>query len=89
MSRSGLCRAASRRHALRKKARQPEVEHLDVAVCAHHHVLGLDVAVHDARGMRHAQRLRNLAADVCKRREERTVAEHLAKGAAGDQLQGR
>ena len=74
-------------HALRKKACQPEVQHLDVAVLTHHHVFGFDVAVHDARGMRDAQRPRNLATGVGKRREERTVAEHLAKGPACHELQ--
>ena len=44
-------------------AGQPEVQHLHVAVAAHHHVLGLDVAMDDARGVGGGQRLRDLPAE--------------------------
>ncbi len=43
---------------------EAEVEHLHVAVVAHHHVLGLEVAVHDAGGVRGDQCLRHLGGDV-------------------------
>ena len=50
-------------------ARQAEVEHLHVAVAAHHDVLGLDVAMDDAGGVRRGQRPRHLPADVHGRRQ--------------------
>jgi hypothetical protein len=46
--RSLEARPDRRRHP--ELPRQPEVEHLHVAVVAHHHVSRLDVAVHHARG---------------------------------------
>ena len=41
-----------------------EVEHLDVAVAAQHHVLGLDVAMHDALVVRGDERRADLDRDV-------------------------
>ena len=48
-------------------ARQPEVEHLHVAVGPDHDVLRLDVAMDDAGGVRGGERARHLAADVDRR----------------------
>ena len=44
--------------------REAEVEHLHVAVAAHHDVLGLDVAMDDAGGVRGGQRARHLPPDL-------------------------
>ena len=55
---------ASQLRCRRRELRQPEVEHLHEAVGPEHHVLGLDVAVNDAGGVRGAQRGSNLNRDV-------------------------
>ena len=61
-------------------AREPEIEHLHVAVGADHDVLRLDVPVDDAGGVRRGQRAGHLPPDVDRRRErlraldERTAA---------------
>ena len=47
-----------------RAVREAEVEHLHVPVGAHHHVLRLDVAVHDARPMRRAEGAGQLPRDV-------------------------
>ena len=57
-------------------ASQPEVQHFRVAVAAHHHVLGLDVAMDDAGGVGGGKRRRDLAADVDHRRQ-RVLPLHL------------
>ena len=62
-------------------ASQPEVQHLRVAVAANHHVLGLDVAMDDAGGVRGRERLRDLPADVDHRRR-RVLSLHLARSVA-------
>ena len=51
-----------RRHA--RELGEPEVEDLRIAVGTHHDVLGLDVPMHQAAGMRRRQRTRHLDADV-------------------------
>ena len=50
-------------------AREPEVEHLHVAVGADHDVFRLDVAVDDAGGVRRGERAGHLPPDVDRRRE--------------------
>ena len=53
------CVAASSRG--RRAARQAEVEHLEDAVAAHHEILGLEVAVHQAGRVRDREAARRLA----------------------------
>ena len=66
--------------------RETEIEHLRVAVAAHHDVLGLDVTVHDPRGVRGRERPRDLPADVEQRRN-RDLSSHLrAERLAADEL---
>ena len=76
----GACgRACERRDA--------EVEHLDVAVGPQHQVVGLDVAMHDRRGVGRGQRRRGLDADVedlAKR--QRSALETLTNGFALDEF---
>ena len=67
-------------------ARQAEVEHLDVAVVAHHHVVGLDVTVDDLPRVRDGQRLGDLARQVPGLVDRRALADHLAQRAALHQL---
>ena len=57
-------RRVAGRERVRLQPRQSEVEQLDVAVRPDHHVLGLDVAMHDLRGVRDRQRLGNLPPDA-------------------------
>ena len=66
--------------------RQAEVEHLHVAVGPDHDVLRLDVAVHDAGGMRGAERPRHLAADVDGRRQRLRRLDERPQRPAVDQL---
>ena len=47
-----------------RELRDPEVENLRVAVWTHNDVVGLDVTVHEAAGMRGRQRTRQLDADL-------------------------
>ena len=64
-----------------------EVEHLHVAVGPQHQVVGLDVAMHDRRGMRGRKRRRGLDRDVedlAKR--QRAAREPLAQRLALDEL---
>jgi hypothetical protein len=67
--------------------RDPEIEHLDPPVPAHHHVFGLDVAVHDAGRVRRGERARHVAEppDAPADRERR-VADVRAQRLAGGQL---
>ena len=71
---------------LRLDPRQAEVEQLDVAVGAHHHVVGLDVAVHDLGGVRDRQRLRNLPRDAKRTAHGEALPRDLAQRAAFDQF---
>ena len=67
-------------------AREAEVEHLHVAIVAHHHVVWLDVAVHDLRGVRDGQRLRDLARDVDGAIEREALPHRLPQAAALHEL---
>ena len=49
-----------------REAGQAEVEHLHVAVVSNDDVLGLDVAMDEARRVRHRQRPGELRADACQ-----------------------
>ena len=66
--------------------RQPEVEHLHVAVGADHDVLGLDVPVDDAGGVRGGERARHLPADVDRRRERLRALDERAQRPPVDEL---
>ena len=66
----------------------PKSSHLDEAVAADHHVLGLDVAVHDADGVCGGQPAGDLQRDVERRHQgQRTLAQALAQRDAVDELQ--
>ena len=66
-----------------------EVEHLDVAVAAQHHVLGLDVAMDDALFMRGGERGTGLDGDVQATARLEAAARHRrAQRFAFDQLAG-
>ena len=64
-----------------------EVEHLDAARVAHHHVARLEIAVNDTRGVGRCQRVGDLdAACDCRVQRQRFPADHLVEGLALDQL---
>ena len=69
-----------------RDACQAEVEHLHVAVGAHHHVVGLDVAMDDLLRVCHGQRLGHLAREVARLVDGGALANHLAQRAALHQL---
>ena len=58
---------------------QPEVEQLDVAVGPDHHVLGLDVAVHDLRGVGDGERLGDLPRDGERRATPAALARRASR----------
>ena len=67
---------------------QPEVGDLDRAVVGDQHVLGLDVAVHDARVVGRRQRGQHRREQVQRprRRQRRLLADHVTQRAARDVL---
>ena len=68
---------------------EAEVEHLDAARVAHHHIARLEIAVDDARGVSRCQRVGDLdAACDCRVQRQRFPADHLVEGLALDQLHG-
>jgi hypothetical protein len=68
-------------------ARDPEVEHLHDAVVAHHHVLGLHVAVHEAEVVRGAERARDVDEPAePPRHRDRPVADQRPQRAPLDEL---
>ena len=73
--------AAPRRAADRIDPREAEVEDLDLALVAHHHVVGLEVAVHDAALMRLHQRARDGPRDAERLGERRAPPAHRARRA--------
>ncbi len=84
-----LLRARDRLARLRlpHDLRQTEVRDLDAALLVHEHVLGLDVAVHDALGVRELERVADLAHDRQRARHvELFAAQELAQVDALDVL---
>ena len=84
-----LRRARQRRLALvagAGDAGEAEVEHLHVAVVAHHHIVRLDVAVHDLRGVGDGERLGDLARDADGAVEGQPLPHDLAQAAALHEL---
>ena len=67
-------------------AREPEVEHLHVAVAPDHDVLGLDVPMDDAGRMRGGQRPRHLPSDIHRRRLRLRGLDERTQGLAVDEL---
>ena len=70
----GVQRAVEQTGAIAELCK-PEIEHLGVPIAANHHVLGLQVAMDDAGGMRGRQRAADLNRDV-----ERDGLVHAARG---------
>ncbi len=68
------------------RSRQAEIEQLDVAVGPDHHVVGLDVAMDDLRGVRHRQRFRHLPRDADDARKRQPLRRQLPQRLALDQL---
>ncbi len=68
------------------EARQAEIEHLHVAVGAHHDVLGLHVAMHDAGRVRRRERPRHLPPNLDDRAGGRALLDERAQRASFDQL---
>jgi hypothetical protein len=79
--RGGLLRLIDRQHPC-----QAEVEHLDVAVRAHHHVLRLDVAVYDAGGVRAREGQGDLTGDLGDHLQRDALLHHRPERAAVHQL---
>ena len=70
------------------KACEAEIEDLDVTVLANHDVLGFDIAVNNAGRMRHAERLRDLPADVLGRCRRQPASHDRAQCLPGNELEG-
>ena len=69
-----------------QQAGEPEVEQLHVAVGAHHDVLRLDVAMHDAGGVRGGERLGELRADAAPPSRSAGAADQRVERLALDEL---
>ena len=65
-ARAGVVVAGRRDVGRLREARQPEVEHLHVAIVADDDVLRLDVTVDNTRSMRHREGLRELRPKPCQ-----------------------
>ena len=68
------------------QARQAEIEQLDVAVGPDHHVVRLDVAVDDLRGVRDRQRFGDLPRDADGAFERQALRRQLPQRRALDEL---
>ena len=68
------------------RARQPEVEQLDVAIRPHHDVVRLDVAMDDLRRVRDRQRFGHLPRDADDARERQSLRRQLPQRRALDEL---
>ena len=77
-----------RRGRLRDEARQTEVEELHVTIGTHHDVLGLDVAMDDAGGVRDRKRPRELRAHARDRVGSDGTADERRERMAFHQLHG-
>ena len=72
---------------LRRELGETKVDQLDDAVAPHHHVLGLDVAMHKPRAVRRRERRRDLKRDVDKVRDsQRAGVDGFAQRRAIDEL---
>jgi hypothetical protein len=68
-------------------SRDAEIEHFDDAITAHHDVLGLDVAMHEAAGVRRRERARDVAEpSQSHRHAHRRIADERAQRAPRDEL---
>ena len=67
-----------------RQLRNSKIEHLYIAIVTHHHVLGLDIAMHDARLVRDRQRRRDLHcnAERLVQRHSASPIQHLPQGLA-------
>ena len=72
--------------AARNQARQPEVEHFHVTVVAQHEVVGFDVAMRDAGGVRHTERLGHLSAQLRQRFNRAAFADQRPQRAPLDEF---
>jgi hypothetical protein len=68
------------------QAREAEVEHLHVVIVTHHNVVGLDVSMRDAGGVRGAQDFRHLLTEQQERVQRVVFGDYATQRAARDQL---